>query len=342
MIRPSSPLTMLLSRHTRRREFITLVGTAAAWPLAAWAQADRKMVRIGFLGTSSASLERHLVDAFRQKLRELGHVDGQNMSIEYRWAEGRDEELPRLAAELTRINPDVIVTAGTPGTLAAKEATRTIPIVFASSGNPVNAGIVASYARPGGNVRGFTILGPELEGKRVQLLKEAVPAAAHIAVVWNSSNPGTIDFYHQSRAAAAALKLTLRPTAEVRRTDDFSMAFSTIAGAQVHAMLVVADRFLLAHRAQIVDFAATHRLPAMYPYRGYVDAGGLMSYAPNDSDQYRRAAVYVDKILRGAKPADLPIEEPTKFELVINLKTAKTLGLELPPTLLATADEMIE
>jgi len=326
----------------RRREFIRLVGGAAAWPLAARAQSDRKVVRIGFLGPSSAPLERHLVDAFRQKLHELGYVDGQNMSIEYRWAEGRDEQLPRLAAELTRVKPDVIVTAGTPGTLAAKDATKTIPVVFASSGNPVNAGIVASYARPGGNVTGFTILGPELEGKRVQLLTEAVPAAARIAVLWNSANPGVFDFYHQSRAAAAALKLTLRPTAEVRRTDDFDKAFSTIAGAQVHALLVVADRFLLAHRAQIVDFAATYRLPAMYPYRGYVDVGGLMSYAPNDSDQYRRAAVYVDKILRGAKPADLPIEEPTKFELVINLKTAKALGLELPPTLLATADEVIE
>jgi putative ABC transport system substrate-binding protein len=326
-----------------RREFITLLGgAAAAWPIAARAQSARKVARIGFLGASSAPLERHLVDAFRQKLHELGQVDGQNISIEYRWAEGRDEHLPRLAAELARMIPDVIVTAGTPGTLAAKEATRTIPVVFASSGKPVNSGIVASYARPGGNVTGFTVLGPELEGKRVQLLKEAVPGLSRVAVVWNSANPGVIDFYHQSRAAAAALNLTLRPTAEVRRIDDFKIGFSTIANAQVHAILVVADRFLLANRAQIVDFAATHRLPAMYPYRGYVDAGGLMSYAPNDIDQYRRAAVYVDRILRGAKPADLPVEEPTKFELVINLKTARELGLEIPPTLLARADEVIE
>jgi putative ABC transport system substrate-binding protein len=311
-----------------RREFVALLGgAAAAWSIAARAQSARKVALIGFLGASSAPLERHLVDAFRQRLLELGHVEGQTFSIEYRWAEGRDEHLPRLAAELARTSPDVIVTAGTPGTLAAKEATRTIPVVFASSGNPVHAGIVASYARPGGNVTGFTVLGPELEGKRVQLLKEAVAGLSRAAVLWNSANPGVIDFYHQSRAAAAALNLTLRPTAEVRSTDDFKSAFSTIANAQVHAILVVADRFLLAHRAQIVDFAATRRLPAMYPYRGYVDAGGLMSYAPNDFDQYRRAAVYVDKILKGAKPADLPVEEPIKFELVINLKTARALGL---------------
>lgn len=330
----------------RRRKFISLLGGAAApaivWSFAARAQQSEKLSRIGFLGTSSPPLERHVVDALRQKLRELGHVEGENLAIEYRWAEGQDDRLPSLAAELVRLKPDVIVTTGTPGTLAAKQATNTIPIVFASSGNAVNAGLVASYARPGGNVTGFTVLGPELEGKRVQLLKEAVPGLSRVAVLWNSANPAVIDFYNQTRAAAAALGLTLQPVKEVRRTDDFKGAFSTIASAQPQAMMVIADRFLLAHRMEIVNFAATSRLPAMYPYRGYVDAGGLMSYATNDLDQIRSTAVYVDKILGGAKPGDLPVQEPTKFEFVINLKTAKALGLAISPTLLARADEVIE
>jgi putative ABC transport system substrate-binding protein len=234
------------------------------------------------------------------------------------------------------------VTTGTPGTLAAKRATTTIPVVFASSGNPVNGGLVASFSRPGGNVTGFTISGPELEGKRVQLLKEAVAGFSRAAVMWNRSNPGLMDFYQQIRAAAAALNLTLQPVVEVRSANDFLSAFATIAGGRAQAMFVVADRFLLAHRTEIVDFAATNRLPTMYPYRGYVEAGGLMSYAPNDLDQFRRAAIYVDKILRGAKPADLPVEEPTKFELVVNLEAAKALGLDLPAETLTRADEVIE
>jgi putative ABC transport system substrate-binding protein len=310
-------------------------------PLAAHAQ-QGKVARIGYLGASSASLERRLVDAFRERLRELGQIEGQNIAIEYRWAEGDDDRLPGLVDELVRLKPDVIVTVGTPGTLAAKQATSTIPIVFASSGNAVNAGLVASYARPGGNVTGFTVLGPELEGKRVQLLEDVRPGLSRVAVIWNSANPAVIDFYQQSRAAAAAVGLTLDPVADVRHAEDFKDAFSTIASAKPQAMMVIADRFLLAHRMEIVNFAATHRLPAIYPYRGYVDAGGLMSYATNDIEQYRRTAGYVDRILNGAKPADLPVEEPTKFALVINLKTAKALGLDLPPTLLALADEVIE
>jgi putative ABC transport system substrate-binding protein len=327
----------------KRRDFITLLGgAAAAWPLAARGQQVGKVARIGFLGTSSLSLERHLVDAFRQRLRELGHVEGQNVAIEYRWAEGRDNRLSALAVELVRLRPDLIVTTGTPGTLAAKRATNTIPIVFASSGNPVNGGLVANFSRPGGNVTGFTISGPELEGKRVQLLKDAVTGLSRAAMVWNSSNPGLMDFYQQTRAAAAALNLTLRPVVEVRSTNDFLGAFSTIASARPQAMLVVADRFLLAHRTEIVDFAATNQLPTMYPYRSYVEAGGLMSYAPNDLEQFRRAAVYVDKILKGANPGDLPVEEPTKFELVVNLTAAKTLGLTIPRDFLLLADEVIE
>jgi putative tryptophan/tyrosine transport system substrate-binding protein len=327
----------------KRREFITLLsGAAAAWPLAARAQQPGKVLRVGFLGTSSLSLERHLVNAFLQKLRELGYVEGETIAIEYRWAEGQDDRLPNLASDLVRVKPDVIVTTGTPGTLAAKRATATIPIVFASSGNPINTGLVASFARPGGNVTGFTISGPELEGKRLQILKDAVPALSRVAVLWNSANPGNADFYQLTRAAAAALGLTLRPVVEVRRIDDFNDAFSTIAVTKPDAMIVLADRFLLAHRMEIVSFASTSRLPTIYAYRGYVDAGGLMSYAPNDLEQFRRAAVYVDNILKGAKPTDLPVQEPTKFELVINLKTARSLNLEIPRDLLLVADEVIE
>ena len=215
-------------------------------------------------------------------------------------------------------------------------------VVFASSGNPVSGGLVAGYARPGGNVTGFTVLGPELEGKRLQILREVVPGPSRIAVLWNPANPAVIDFYQQTQAAAAALGLVLQPVVEVRRVDDLKSALSTIADAQAHAMIVLADRLLLAARIPIVNFAATSRLPAIYPYRGYVDAGGLMSYAASDIDQFHRTAVYVDRILKGEKPADLPVQEPVRFELVINLKTAKPLGLDVPPTLRALADEVIE
>jgi putative ABC transport system substrate-binding protein len=301
-----------------------------------------KLARVGILGTSTMALERPQIDAFTQRLRELGHVEGESITFEYRWSEGRDDRLPALAAELVRARSDIIVTTGTPGTLAAKRATSTIPIVFASSANPVNAGLVASYSRPGGNVTGFTILGPELEGKRVQFLKEMLPDLSRVAVMWNSANPGIVDFLHQSRAAAAALKLTLQPIREVLVAGDLKGAFAAIAEARPHAMLVIADRFLLAHRSEIVAFAAAHRLPTMYPYRGYVDSGGLMSYAPSDIEQFRRTAGAVDKILRGAKPADLPVEEPIRFELVINLKTAKAIGLDVPLSLQQLADEAIE
>jgi putative tryptophan/tyrosine transport system substrate-binding protein len=253
----------------KRREFIALLGgAAAAWPPAARAQQSGKLSRIGFLGTSSPSLERHVVDALRQKLRELGHVEGENIAIEFQWAEGQDDRLPSLAAELVRLKPDVIVTTGTPGTLAAKQATSTIPIVFASSGNPVNAGLVATYARPGGNVTGFTILGPELEGKRVQLLKEAVPGLSRVALLWNPANPGLIDFYHQSRAAAAALDLTLRPVMEVRGIDDFKDAFSTIASAQPQAMIVNSGSFLARSSHTDPEFRGNQSAAGNVPVQG--------------------------------------------------------------------------
>ena len=325
-----------------RRRFITLLGGGAAWPLAARAQQAGKVYRIAYLGTSSAALERPLVGAFLQSLQELGHVEGKTFVIDYQWAEGQYDRLPDLAVELVRFKPDVIVTTGTPGTLAAKRATDTIPIVFASSGNPINTGLVASLNRPGGNVTGFTISGKEMEGKRLQLLKDAVPRLSRFAVIWNSANPAAMDFFQLTRSAAAALSLTLQPITDVRHVEDFNNAFSTIAAAKPDAMIVLTDRFLLAHRAEIVNFVAASRLLTMYPYRGYVEAGGLMSYAPSDLDQFRRAAAYVDNILKGAKPADLPVQEPIKFEFIINLKTAKALGITIPQALLVAADEVIE
>jgi ABC-type uncharacterized transport system substrate-binding protein len=325
----------------RRREFITLLGSAAVvWPFTARAQQTGKVSLIGYLGTSSPSLEEHVLDAFRQKLGELGHVEGKNIAIEYLWAEGRDDRLPELAAELVRMNPDVIVTTGTPGTLAAKQATSTIPIVFTSIGDPVGAGLVASFARPEGNATGFSFTGPELEGKRLQILKDLVPGLSRVTALWNPLSMGG-EFYRQTQVAATALNVTLQPV-EVSRTDELEQAFATIGRAGVSALIVLADSFLLSNRKQIVEFAANRRLPAMYPYREYVDAGGLSSYAPSKIDRLRRTAVYVDKILRGAKPTDLPIEAPTIFELVVNGKTAKELGLTIPPSLLARADEVIE
>jgi putative ABC transport system substrate-binding protein len=327
----------------RRRQFITLLGgTAVAWPLAARAQPRGKLFRIGYLGISSPSLEPHYVEAFRQKLRELGHVDGESIVIEYRWAEGQDSRLPKLAGELVRLKPDVIVTTGTPGTLAAIQATKTIPIVMASSADPVASGLVSSLARPSGNVTGFTILGPALEGKRLELLLQTVPGLSRLAILWNPSNPGIVSYFETVRDAGRNLRISLDPVMEVRRADELDNAFAVIASARPQALAVIADRFLLAHRKQIVDFAALTRLPSMYPYREYVDAGGLMSYAPSNIELFRGAATYVDKILKGAKPGELPIQEPTKFELVLNLKTAKTLGLAVPPTVIARADEVIE
>ena len=326
----------------RRREFITLLGGAAVWPLAARAQQMGKVPRIGYLGSSSPSLEPHFVEAFRQKLRELGHIEGENIAIEYRWAEGQDRRLPELATELVRLQPNVIVTAGTPGALAAMQATKTIPIVMASSGDPVGAGLVTSLARPGGHVTGFTIVGPQIEGKRLDLLKEAVPELSRVAVLWNPSYPASVSYFNTIENAGRTLRISLDPVAEVRRADELDNAFFAIASARPRALLVVADRFLLAHRKRIVEFAVAKRLPGMFPYREYVEAGGLMSYAPSNIELFRGAATYVDKILKGAKPGDLPVQEPTKLELIVNLKTSKAIGLTVPESFLLRADELIE
>jgi putative ABC transport system substrate-binding protein len=326
-----------------RRTF--LAGTGAillATPLAADAQQTSGLRRIGYLGSSSPSLEPTYVEAFRQQPRHLGYIEGQHIAIEYRWAEGRADRLSNLAAELVRLDPAVIVTTGTPGTLAAMQATKTIPIVMASSVDPVRSGIVASLARPGGNVTGFTILGPELEGKRMELLKQAVPRLSRVAVLWNPANPGIAFNLEAIEVAGRALHVTVGPVVEVRRAEELENAFAAIANTRPDALEVLADRSLLAHRRRIIEFAAARRLPGMYPYGEYVDAGGLMSYAPSNTELFRGAASYVDKILKGAKPGNLPVQEPTKFELVINLKTAKALGLTIPQSLLLRADRVIQ
>jgi putative ABC transport system substrate-binding protein len=307
-------------------------------PLVAESQQARAVPRIAYLGSSSPSLEPHYVEAFLQKLHDLGYLEGQNVAIEYRWAEGHDDRLPGLAAELVRLNPNVIVTTGTPSAFAAKQATTTIPIVMASAGDPVRSGLVASLAHPGGNVTGFTVLGPELEGKRLELLKRAVPSISRVAVLWNSANPAIQFYYQEAQVAARALRVTLEPVVEVRRAEDLDGGLARIAAARPQALIVLADRFLLAHRARIAEFATARRLPGMYPYRGYVDSGGLMSYAPSDIELFRGAAGYVDKILKGAKPGDLPVQEPPKFEFVVSLRTARILGLTIPPPMLAGAE----
>ena len=326
-----------------RRTFIAiLAGSLLATPLAAEAQPKAGVPRIGYLGNSSPSLESDLVDAFRQGLGEFGYTEGQNITIEYRWAEGKYDRFPDLVADLVRLKVDVIVTAGTPGALAAKQATKTIPIVMAVAADAVGAGLVASLARPGGNVTGSTTIVQELEGKRLELLREVVPRLSRIAVLWNPANPVQSIILKQTQLAAPGLRLRLEPIVGVSGVRELEGAFATISRVRPDALILLADRFLLAERTRIVEFAAKRRLPTMYPYREMVKAGGLMSYSPSYPDLFRRAATFVDKILKGAKPGDLPVEQPTKFEFIINLKTAKALGLTMPQSLLQRANEIIQ
>jgi putative tryptophan/tyrosine transport system substrate-binding protein len=311
-------------------------------PLAAEAQQPATIYRIGYLGPGAGSTLPAALDAFRQQLRQLGYVEGQNVALEYRWAADRDDQLPSLAADLVRLKVDVIVIEGhTPAIQAAKQATRTIPIVMGVSGDPVKTGLVESLARPGGNVTGLSLLTPDLAPKRLELLKEAVPTLARVAVLWNATNPVKVLDWHETQAAASALGLQLH-SLEVRGPPDFAGAFDAATRDRADALVVLPDGLINSHRKQIVDFATARRLPGMYPYREFVDAGGLMSYAPSYVDLFRRAAVYVDRILKGTKPADLPVEQPTKFELVLNMKTAQALGLALPPSILFQADEVIK
>jgi len=320
---------------------VTLGLTLLAAPLAADAQQAGKVYRVGFLGNSSAALEANLVGPFREGLRELGYVEGRNIVIEYRWAEGKYERFPALIAELAALNVDVIVTAGTPAALAVKRTTPSIPLVMAAVGDPIGVGLVASLARPGGNVTGLSAIAPELEGKRLELLREVVPKLSHIAVLWNPDNPFHAGSVKETRAAAQVLGIKAQLVG-VRISEEFPAAFAAIVRERPGALLVLADRIFLHNRARIVDFGAKHRLPGVYPYRELVEAGGLMSFGPSYPGMHRRAAHYVDKILKGSKPADLPVEQPATFELIINLKAAKALGLTIQPSLLQRADELIQ
>jgi len=325
----------------RRREFLTLMGGAAlAWPLAVRAQRTDKLPTIGFFGPTTASVENQWLAAFVQRLRELGWMEGRNVAIEVRWAEGRSERFTEIADELVRLKVDVIVTYATPPVLAAKQATSVIPIVFASAGDPVVNGLVASLARPGGNVTGLSNQQSDTSTKRLELLREVVPKLGRLAILANVGNRAVVLDVREVQAAASALGLEA-VTFEIRRAEDIAPAFDAFTG-HVHALYVAGDPLVNTNRIRINSLALGVRLPTMHGYREYVEAGGLMSYGPNIPNQYRRAADFVDKILRGAKPGDIPVEQPTKFDLVINLTTAKALGLTIPSGVLARADELIE
>ena len=311
------------------------VGVVAA------AQQPARIPRIGILAGASASNVSPRVEAFRQRLRELGYVEEKNIIIEYRYAEGRRERLPNLAVELVRLKVDVIVAFSPAAILAAKKASPTIPIVFASIGDPVGDGLVSSLARPGGNITGLSAMSPDLDGKRLELLKEAFPKVARVAFFWPSGGTrGNLTLTDMEAAAKAlGLKLLSLP---VRGLDDFESAFARAKRDGAQALITTANSLIITQQRQLLDFAAKNRLPAMYPTSEFVEAGGLISYAPNNADLWRRAATYVDNILKGAKPSDLPVEQPTKFELIINLKTAKQIGVTIAPEVLARADRVIK
>jgi putative ABC transport system substrate-binding protein len=325
----------------RRREFIItlLGGVAVTWPLAANAQS--KTPRIGFMGNSTAALEANLVDAFREGLREHGYEEGRNIVIEYRWADGKYERFPALVAELIAANVEVIVTAGTPAALAMKKATTTVPLVMVAVGDPVGTGLVPSLARPGANLTGLSSVAPDLEGKRLQLLREVVPALSHVAMFINSLNPFHVSSMRQARAAAQTMGIKLQ-LHDIRKSEDLDDAFAAIRKERPDAVLILADRVFLHNRERMIDFTKEQRLPNVNAYKELVEVGGLMSYGPSYEDMHKRAAIYVDKILKGAKPADLPIEQPSKFTFIVNLKAAKALGVTVPSQLLGLADELID
>jgi len=328
-----------------RRQFLSLLGGAALLPLAgldrARAQQPSKLRRIGFLGNSTAALEANLIGPFRQGLRDLGYQEGRNIQIEYRWAEGSYQRFPALVGELLAQKVELIVTAGTPATLAIKRATTSVPLVMIAVGDPVGNGIVPSLARPGGNITGLSSIAPELEGKRLELLREIVRSISHVAVILNPTNPFHVASMKQARDAAAAMRIKLL-VLQVAKTEDLDGAFDGILKEKPEALLILADRVFLHNRKRIMDFATANRLPTILPYRELVEAGGLMSFGPSYEDMHRRAAIYVDKILKGAKPGDLPVELPTKFDLRVNLKAAKKIGVTIPEAFLLRADQVIE
>ena len=324
----------------KRRDFITLLSSAAAWPLAARAQQPGRVWRIGVLETVSQALNTTNMDAFQQGLRALGYVEGQNYALEYRSSDGDADRFLDLATELVRLNVDLIVTRGTPAALAAKKATNTVPVVMAASGDPLSYGLIASLARPGGNITGLSALTSAFS-KRIELLKELVPTVAQISALLNMSNPGLARQW--SEIEKAARKLGIQPQlSDIRKRDDIERAFDAAGKQDANALIIGTDTLTQSNSQFIVHLAEKHRIPALYASIEFIAAGGLFAYGVNYPDLYRTAATYVDKILKGAKPADLPVMQPTKFELVINLKAAKVIGLTVPPNLLAAADEVIE
>jgi putative tryptophan/tyrosine transport system substrate-binding protein len=325
----------------KRRTFITLLGgAAAAWPLAARAQQPRKLPTIGFMGAATPSAWSDWVAVFVQRLRDLGWIEGRTVAIEYRWAEGRRDRLIEIAAEFVKIKVDVIFAPVTVAALAAREATSIIPIVFALVGEPVATGLVASLARPGGNVTGTSNQSTDLGSKRLEILREVVPGLRRLAILVNVGNPANVIEVSRIRAVAEMLGLEVT-TLEVRRSSDIAPSFEALGG-QVDALYVTPDAFIFTNLTRINAFVLAAKLPTMHGSKEYVEAGGLMSYGPTNLDQFRRAAEYVDSILKGSKPADLPVAQPTRFNLAINLNTAKAIGLTVPPLLIARADEVIE
>jgi len=321
--------------HMQRRGFITLAGVAVLWPLAARAQ---RPFRIGLLNTGASTF---FIAPFIGKLKELGYLEGKNVVIERKFAEGNAERLREFAADLVREHVDVIVTIGTPAGFAAKQATSTIPIVLGAISDPVGVGLVASLARPGGNATGNSLMAPELSAKRLEILRTLAPGISRFAILWDSSNPGMAERVRETEIAADQSHVLLH-TVGPRNLEELEAAFTELLDQRPEALLVTTEAFTRQHLARILDFANRNKIPAMFEDSSYVEAGGLMSYGPNYEEVFRTAAVFVAKILKGAKPADLPIEQPTKFQLVINLKAAKALAIEIPPTLLTMADRVIE
>ena len=334
---PLSALTMLLSRHTRRRQFITLLGGTAAWPLAARAQQAGKIVTIGILALEALPP----IDTFRQALSDLGYVEGKNVRFEHRYARGLNERFPELANDLIGLKVDVVLTWGTEAVLAAKQATTTIPIVMGAVGDAIDSGVVSSLSHPAANVTGLSSLAGELEAKRLELLKELAPGLSRVAILINPTNRYTALALSSARRGAEKLHASLT-FHEVRDTSTLDATFVRLTKDRPDALLVQADTFFLSQRSRIAQYAIENKLPSAYTFREHVEAGGLIAYTTNYHDLFRRAAIYVDKILNGTTPGDLPIEQPTKFDLVINLKTAKALGLAVPLIMQMTADEVIE
>jgi len=327
--------------HLTRREFIAVVGGAVAWPLAARAQQAGKLPTIGFLGPTTRSAASEWAAALAQRLRELGWIEGRTVTTEYRWVDGRTERFSQFAAEFVRLKVSVIVTSGTPAVIALQQATSAIPIVFATAGDPVSSGLVASLAHPGGNTTGLSAQVGDLVGKRLEILRELVPGLARIAIMGNAGNPFSMQEMAQARMAAGTLGLEA-VMLEVREPQNITSAFEGLK-TRADALYICIDAGLInTNRIRINTSALGERLPTMHGSRDYVEAGGLISYGPNYPDMFRRAGDHVDKILRGAKPGDIPVEQPTKFDLVLNLTTAKAIGLAVPPNLLARADEVIE